>query len=113
MFKNIKTAEELAAEKAQADYVAALAAWKQQREELVTNIEVTHNGVIYQGDETSQDRMSRAINALPDDTATVPWVAKDNSVQNLTKPDLKTILFAAGQEQTLIWNDGRPLVDYS
>lgn len=77
--------------------------WKGQRQVLVDNIEVTYNDVVYQGDETSQDRMSRAINGLPDDTSTVYWKAKDNSKQKLNKMQLKEILYLAGQEQTRIW----------
>lgn len=76
---------------------------KNNRTTLVKNIEVEYNGVVYQGDETSQDRMSRAINGLPDDTTTISWKAKDNSSQELTRLDLKEILFLAGQEQTRIW----------
>ena len=70
---------------------------------LVSEIEVMYQEVIYQGDETSQDRMSRAINGLPDDTTTMSWKAKDNSMQELNRLDLKEILFLAGQEQTRIW----------
>ena len=76
---------------------------KTNRTTLVENIEVEYNGTIYQGDETSQDRMSRAINGLPDDVTTISWKAKDNSSQELTRLDLKEILFLAGQEQTRIW----------
>ncbi len=76
---------------------------KQNRQILVDNIEVTYKGIVYQGDEKSQDRISRAINGLPSDTATITWKAKDNSSQELTKLDLKEILFLAGQEQTKIW----------
>ena len=76
---------------------------KANRTTLVENIEVEYNGTIYQGDETSQDRMSRAINGLPDDVTTISWKAKDNSSQELTRLDLKEILFLAGQEQTRIW----------
>lgn len=76
---------------------------KQNRQILVDNIEVTYNGIIYQGDETSQDRMSRAINGLPDDITTIQWKAKDNSSQELTKLDLKQILYLAVQEQTKNW----------
>ena len=76
---------------------------KANRATLVENIEVEYNGTIYQGDETSQDRMSRAINGLPDDTTTISWKAKDNSSQELNRLDLKEILFLAGQEQTRIW----------
>lgn len=61
------------------------------------------NNVVYQGDETSQDRMSRAINGLPDNMTTISWKASDNSSHELTRVGLKEILFLAGQEQTRIW----------
>ena len=76
---------------------------KSNRQVLVDSIEVTYNEVIYQGDETSQDRMSRSINGLPDDITTILWKAKDNSSHEVTRLDLKEILFLAGQEQTKIW----------
>jgi len=81
---------------------------KSQRSTAVDSIEVTYNGVIYQGDELSQGRLSRAISALPDDTTTTTWVAKDNSVHQLTRVDLKTILALSGAEQSRLWNLGRP-----
>ena len=75
---------------------------KANRAMLVKGIEVKYNGVSYQGDETSQDRISRAINGLPDDIAIILWKAKDNSSHELTRLDLKEILFLAVQEQTKI-----------
>lgn len=69
---------------------------------LVKAIEVEYDGVIYQGDETSQDRISRAINSLPDEVSTIYWKAKDNSAHALNKLDLKKILYLAVQEQTKI-----------
>lgn len=77
--------------------------YKATRDELVKKIVVVHNGIEYQGDEDSQSRMSRAINGLPDETTTISWKAKDNSSKELTRIDLKEILFLAGQEQTRIW----------
>lgn len=81
--------------------------WKAERQSKVDNIEVELNGIIYQGDETSQTRLSRAVSVM-EDTDTTMWVAKDNSVNELSKADLKYILREAGIKQTLIWNDGRP-----
>lgn len=107
-FKNIKTKAELDAEIAEQSYQQALSEWKRNRQQLVDNILVEYNGVTYQGDEKSQDRMSRAINGLPDDVTTVPWIAYDNSVHQLNKADLKQILFLAGVQQSTIWNEGRP-----
>lgn len=99
------TLEELA----EKQYQEELAAWKQQRQIAVDNIEATYNGVVYQGDEVSQTRMSRAIAALPDDVTTIDWVAKDNSVQQWNKGDLQAILLDAGMQQSAIWNQGRPV----
>ena len=87
---------------------AILNQWKANRSEAVSNIEVTHNDVVYQGDEESQTRMSRAIIGLPDDVTTIPWTAKDNSPHELTRVDLTSILNLAGTAQTVIWNEGRP-----
>jgi hypothetical protein len=86
----------------------ALANWKESRRLAVESIEVIYDQVVYQGDEVSQGRMSRSIAALPDDVMTVPWVAKDNSVQFLNKIQLKAILLDAGAKQSAIWNEGRP-----
>jgi len=82
--------------------------WKTQRNNAVVNIEVTYNGVIYQGDEDSQSRLSRAILALSDDTTTTPWVAKYNSIHQLNRVDLSAILTLGGAEQSRLWNLGRP-----
>ena len=81
--------------------------WKAERQLKVDNIEVELNGVIYQGDETSQTRIARAVSVMEDTDITM-WVAKDNSVNELSKADLKYILREAGIKQTLVWNEGRP-----
>ena len=75
---------------------------KQNRKNIVNNIEVIYNGVVYQGDEKSQDRMSRAIVGMDDDD-TIEWTAKDNSKVVLLRSDLKQILRLAGIEQTKVW----------
>lgn len=76
---------------------------KNNRQILINNILIKYKGIVYQCDEVSQSRMSRAINGLPDNITTIQWKAKDNSSQELNRPDLKEILFLAGQEQTKIW----------
>lgn len=83
---------------------------KLNRAATVANLEVTYNEVVYQADETSQDRMSRTINGLPDEVSAVPWVAKDNSIQYLTKSDLRQILYLAVQEQSRLWSEDRLLL---
>ena len=81
--------------------------WKQDRQAKVDAIEVIYKGIIYQGDETSQTRMTKAITALPDNVTTIPWTAKDNTVSILTKLDLQAILLDAGTQQSVLWNTGR------
>ena len=82
--------------------------WKVQRAAAVDSIVVEFNGSSFQGDEKSQDRMSRAINALPDEDTTVNWVTSDNTVEQLTKSDLQAILGLSGAEQSRLWVEGRP-----
>lgn len=77
--------------------------FKEERQRLVNSIEVEYQGNIYQGDELSQDRMSRALNGLPNDSSLILWKTKSNSTVNLTRVDLKEILFKAGEKQTLLW----------
>lgn len=76
--------------------------FKLERQQKVNNIEVTYNGNIYQGDETSQNRMTRAILAMTD-TETIPWITKDNKNVNLSKVDLSAILKQVGIIQTSLW----------
>ena len=82
--------------------------WKASRTTAVSEIEVTYDSVVYQGDEISQERMSRAITAAADDVETIGWIAKDNSINLLTRVDLKIILKDAGDQQSALWVDGRP-----
>lgn len=72
---------------------------KQNMQMKIDSIEINYNGVVYQGDEKSQDRISRAIVGMDDDD-TIEWKAKDNSKVTLLKSDLKQILRLAGIEQT-------------
>ena len=88
---------------AELEATQAREAFKAQRQEAVDNLEVTYEDIIYQGDEVSQGRMSRAILALPDDTTTTLWIAKDNTPMQLTKVDLSSILRLAGEAQTALW----------
>jgi hypothetical protein len=88
---------------AELEATQAREAFKAQRQEAVDNLEVTYEGTIYQGDEVSQGRMSRAILALPDDTTTTLWIAKDNTPMQLTKVDLSSILRLSGEAQTALW----------
>ncbi|MFW5606127.1 MAG: hypothetical protein ACOCMY_01495 [Campylobacter hyointestinalis] len=94
--------------------------WKKDREAKVANIEVSldnckgldgsmESGVIFQGDETSQNRLGRAISAssIAGVNSTL-WTAKNNKVYELSVAQLGEILLKAGRAQTAIWNENRP-----
>lgn len=76
---------------------------KEIRAEEVGRITVTTSlGNVFDGDEKSQDRMSRAITTLlPSETTT--WVLSNNTPQEVTREELQEALRLAGAEQTRIW----------
>lgn len=78
---------------------------KAQRTAQVEQIKVTTTaGNTFDGDETSQTRMSRAIIALSTGLApSVNWVLADNSVIQATAAELTEALVLAGQAQAAIW----------
>lgn len=97
-----KTPEELEQE-AQA---AAREAFKIERELAVSRITVTTaSGNVFDGDEVSQQRMSRAYIALQanEEGATTSWVLHDNTAVLVTKEELLEVLALAGQAQTDLW----------
>lgn len=75
---------------------------KEDRNNRVKDIKVTHNGIVYQGDEESQNRISRHIMSL-DESETIQWKSADNSAICLTKSDLIKILALATKKQTELW----------
>lgn len=90
-----KTEEEINAEK--------LLMAKSERADYVSKIVVEVDGMMFDGDETSQDRMARSVVALNDDTETVQWVLADNTIAQVTRVQLKQALRLAGEAQTAIW----------
>lgn len=78
---------------------------KAAREIAVANIKVTTQaGNIFDGDEVSQGRMSRAIIALSTGLApSVNWALADNSVIQATAAELTEALVLSGQAQAAIW----------
>ena len=78
---------------------------KQARQASVEAITVTTAaGNTFDGDETSQTRMSRAILVLSTGAATsVPWVLADNTVIQATAAELTEALALAGAEQAQLW----------
>lgn len=94
-----KTDEELAAEE--------LAQAKAERADAVSRITVTVDGMVFDGDETSQERMARTITAAvatgEDMSATTTWVLADNTVAKVSIKQLAQALRAAGEQQTQLW----------
>lgn len=94
-----KTDEELAAEE--------LAQAKAERATAVSKITVTVDGMVFDGDETSQERMSRTITAAvatgENMSATTTWVLADNTVAQVSIKQLAQALRAAGEAQTELW----------
>ena len=86
-----------------AEEVRALA--KLVRAESVAAIKVTTQaGNTFDGDETSQGRMARAIIALSTGLApSVAWVLADNTVIQATATELTEALVLAGQAQAAVW----------
>lgn len=83
---------------------------KRKRAEAVAGIKVTiSNGWVFDGDEASQTRMSRAIiGMLSNQTeaggpVTINWVLADNSVVQVTAAELTEALTLAGIEQARLW----------
>lgn len=77
---------------------------KEERAEYVSKIVVEVDGMKFDGDETSQDRMARSIVAL-NDGETVQWVLADNTIAQVTKEQLRQALRMSGEAQTAIWAD--------
>ena len=78
---------------------------KATREEVVARIRVTTaSGKTFDGDETSQTRMARAVVALQAaGQAETVWVLADNTPTAVTLDELAEALALAGAEQTRLW----------
>lgn len=75
------------------------------REEAVENTTVTTTtGKVFDGDETAQTRMARAIIGMQaTGAATIVWVLADNTTTQATLAELTEALCLAGQAQADIW----------
>ena len=80
---------------------------KLERANAVSNIVVMVDNMEFDGDEISQERMSRTITAAKamnksnEDTTT--WVLHNNKVAQVTIEQLSKALYLAGVEQTKLW----------
>jgi hypothetical protein len=72
------------------------------REKELLKATVEFNGIIYDADEVSQDRISRTIVAM-NDNETFPWKNYNNTFVELTKEELRSLLRLAGLKQKELW----------
>lgn len=84
-----------------------LAEAKKERAALVEKSTVTIDGMVFDADEKSQERLGRGIICaialgLPADQTT-EWTLADNSAAQVTVQQMARALMAAGQYQTSIW----------
>ena len=86
----------------------SFAAWKRERQIAVDAITVTVDGMVFDGNEASQNRMARVIASADDMGQTAEWTMANNDVANVTMGQLKQALALATEAQTAIWNEGRP-----
>lgn len=87
---------------AEAETKAKYADWKASRTEAVANIKVIVDGMEFDGDETSQTRMARAISVM-DDAGTKLWVLANDEPAMVTKAQFVQALRLAGEAQTSLW----------
>lgn len=78
---------------------------KTTRAAAVENIVVTTTtGKVFDGDETAQARMARAIISMQvTGAATIVWILADNTATQATLAELTEALCLAGQAQSDLW----------
>lgn len=77
---------------------------KQARQASVDAITVVVNEKVFDGDETSQTRMSRAIIGMQaTGQPTIQWTLADNTVTQATLAELTEALCLAGAKQGELW----------
>lgn len=87
---------------------AALWQAKVERAEKVANLTVEVDGMVFNADETSQDRIARVLAAAQTlgyepETTTQLWVLADDTYANVTIAQLAKVLEKAGKAQTDVW----------
>ena len=97
------TAEIIAARQARETELARENA-KAARADAVAAIQITVGGKVFDGDETSQTRMARAIIGLQAaDVPTILWTLADGTTADVTSAELTEALILAGREQARLW----------
>jgi hypothetical protein len=91
----VPTPEELA--------VAELDKAKAERATAVAAITVEIDGMVFDGDEKAQERMTRAVILADSPEETTEWVLHDNTVAIVTAEQLRKACKLAGKAQTVLW----------
>lgn len=77
------------------------------RSNTVSNITVVVDGMVFDGDEVSQERMARTITAAiatgESMSSSTTWVLHDNTIAKVSISQLAAALRLAGEEQTRLW----------
>jgi hypothetical protein len=77
---------------------------KRVREAAVKEIKVKVDGLVFDGDEISQDRMNRVLRvAEASGMTSISWVLADNTIVEVTKDQLERALTAAMLKQKDLW----------
>lgn len=103
MTTDARKAEELAAMTEDERVELALAQAKAKRAAAVATITVEVDGLIFDGDEKAQERMSRAVVLADSADETTEWVLHDNTVAIVTADQLRRACKLAGKAQTELW----------
>lgn len=77
---------------------------KNNRTKEMETLTVEIDGYVFQADETSQNRMCRAITVLSNSSQEITWITADNQIVNVTREQLQRALRAAVEAQTVIWH---------
>ena len=92
---------------AEREKAKALAQAKKERADAVSKLTVTVDGMVFDADETSQNRMSRVVAGAQalgiDQSTTQVWVLADNTVAQPTVAQLAQALKLAGEAQSALW----------
>lgn len=82
---------------------AELEKLKSERAAAIQNIKVTtKSGNVFDGNEISQSRLSRAISVMTDSDL-INWVLADNSIASVKKSELQEALKLANTEMSRLW----------
>lgn len=107
IIKDERPPEPTPEEIAEREKAEALAQAKKARAKAVSKLTVTVDGMVFDADETSQNRMSRVVSGAQalgiDQSTTQIWVLADNTVATPTVNQLAKALKLAGEAQTALW----------